>query len=156
VSEQAYNAAMNMTGMLGAFFNTVAEEIGREQALASLSKSLENLGAMSGRMMKEQMGIEKLDVSTVGSIMKGMGETYGLTSQVKEGPKTVLVKNYNCPFYDGLRAAGFDHEAIEAFCRHGPATMVESFLGQIDPTVKYQLRKFRSSAEDFCEEETVL
>ena len=156
MSEQAYNAAMNMTGMLGAFFNTVAEEIGREQALASLSKSLENLGAMSGKMTKEQMGIEKLDVSTVGSIMKGMGETYGLTSEVKEGPNTVLVKNYMCPFYDGLRAAGFDHEAIEAFCRHGPATMVESFFGQIDPTIKYQLKKFRSSAEDFCEEEIAL
>ena len=129
MSEQTYNAAMNMTSMLGAFFNTVAEEIGREQALASLSKSLENLGAMSGKMTKEQMGIEKLDVSTVGSIMKGMGETYGLTSEVKEGPNTVLVKNYKCPFYDGLRAAGFNHDAIEAFCRQGPATMVESFFG---------------------------
>ncbi len=147
---------MNMTAMIGAFFNTVAEELGRKQSLASLSKSLENLGAMSGKMTKEQMGIEKLDASTIGSIMKGMVETYGLTSKLEESPKTVLIKNYKCPFYDGLQAAGFDHEAVEAFCRHGPATMVKSFFGQIDPTVKYQLKKFRSTAEDFCEEEFVL
>jgi hypothetical protein len=147
---------MNMTNMLGAFFNTVAQEIGREQALSSLSKLLENLGTMSRKMMKEQIGIEKLDVSTIGSIMKGMVEIYSLTSEVEDGPNTVLVKNYKCPFYDGLRAADFDHGTIEAFCRHGPATMAESFFGQIDHTIKYQLRKFRSSAEDFYEEEIVL
>jgi len=34
--------------------------------------------------------------------------------------------------------------------------MVESFFGQIDHTIKYQLRKFRSSAEDCYEEEFIL
>jgi len=42
------------------------------------------------------------------------------------------------------------------FCRNGPATMVNAFVGQLDPTAKYQLRKFRSSPDDSCEEEIVL
>ena len=154
--EEAYNATMNMTTMYGAFLNTVAHEIGWEQAIDLMSKTDEALGASMGKTTKEQMGIKDLDVGTASSIMKGMGATYGITAELEEGPNTVLVKNYKCPFYDGLKMSGFDHEAIEVFCRNGPATMVNAFVGQLDPTAKYQLRKFRSTQDDSCEEEIVL
>jgi hypothetical protein len=68
------------------------------------------------------MGIEKLDVSTVGSIMNGVVEPYGLTSQAEKHPKTVLVKNYKYPFYDGPWPAVFDHGDIEAYRCQVPAT----------------------------------
>ena len=156
MSERAFNATMNMTGMYGAFFNVVAQKVGVEKTLDLMSMADENLGASLGKMTKEQMGIKELDVQTASAIMKGMVETYGITSEIEEGPNTVIVKNYKCPFYEGLQSAGFDHDSIESFCRKGPAVMVNSFIGQIDPNAKYQLRKFRSSPDDHCEEEIVL
>jgi hypothetical protein len=156
MSEPAYNATMNMVTMVGMFFNTVSQEENKDKALAYLSSSVEGLGEMFGKMTKEQMKIKTLDVATIKSIMEGMMETYGLTSEFEVESKRLLVNNYKCPFYDGLKTAGFDHAAIEEFCRSGPGTMVNSFFRQIDPTVEYKLEKFRSSPEDFCVEEFVV
>ncbi len=156
MSESAYTATMNMAEMVGGFFKTVSQEENKDKALTYLSSSVEDLGAKSGKMTKAQMGIETLDVTTIKSIMEGMMETYGLTSEFEVESKRLLVNNYKCPFYDGLKSAGFDHTAIEEFCRSGPATMVSSFFRQIDPTFEYKLQKFRSPPEDFCVEEFVV
>jgi hypothetical protein len=156
MSEPAYTATMNISGMMGGFFKSVAQGETKDKALRYLSSSLEDLGAMTGKMTKEQMGIETLDVATIKTIMDGMVETYGLASEFEAESKRLRVNNYACPFYDGLKTAGFDDAAIEEFCRSGPATMVNSFFGQIDPTVEYKLQKFRSSPDDFCVEEFVV
>jgi hypothetical protein len=147
---------MNMMGMYGAFFNVVAQKVGMEKAIDLMSKADENLGASLGKMTKEQMGIKALDVPTASAIMNGMAETYGITSEIMEEPDTVIVKNYKCPFYEGLQSAGFDHNSIESSCRNGTSVIMNSFFGQLDPSVKYQLRKFRSSPDDHCVEEIVL
>ena len=156
MSEQAFNAAKSVASMSGAFFNTVAQEVGLEKALALLTKSNEGLGSMMGKMMKEQMGIIELDAKTISSMNKEMGGGLGFSPVIEESPTTVLVKNYKCPFYEGLQEVGFDHEGIEAFCRNGPAVMMKALFGQLDPNVSYRLKKFRSSPDDVCEEEFVL
>lgn len=155
-SEDAFNAAKSVTSMSGVFFNAVAQEVGMERALALLSKSDEIVGSMTGKMMKEQMGIEELDVKTTSSLMKEMSEGLGFSPEIEESPTTVLVKNFKCPFYEGLQGAGFDHGTIEAFCRNGPAVMMSALFEQLDPKASYRFKKFRSSPDDFCEEEIVL
>lgn len=156
MSEQAFNATMNMAAMTGAFFNGVAEEVGKERALDLLSESLENLGSTFGKAMKDQMGLDKLDVKTASSIMKGMVETYGLSSEIAEIPDRVQVKNFRCPFYEGLKMAGYEHEAIEAFCTYGPAVMTRAFVEKLGPNATYNFKKFRTAPDDFCVEEIVL
>ncbi len=81
MSEPAYTATMNMSGMMGGFFKAVSQGENKDKALKYLSSSLEDLGAMSGKMTKEQMGIETLDVATIKTIMEGMVETYVLASE---------------------------------------------------------------------------
>jgi len=154
--EDALNAAKSMTSMFGVFFNNVTKEVGKEQALALLSKSLGGLGAMMGKMTKEQMGIEELDAKTTSLFMKGMSESLGFSPEIEESPTTVTVRNVKCPFYEGLQGVGYDHEAIETFCRNGPAVMLNALFEQLDPNAVYQFKKFRSTPDDFCEEEIVL
>ena len=151
--EDAFNAAKSVTSMFGTFFNTVTQEVGEDKALALLSKSLEGFGAMMGKMTKEQMGITELDVKTTSSFMKGMVESLGFTPEIEESPTTVTVKHVKCPFYEGLKGAGYDPKAIETFCRNGPAVMMNALFEQLDPNVRYAFKKFRSTPDDFCEEE---
>jgi len=145
-----------MTRMFGAFFNTVIQEVGMEKALALLSKCMENMASMRGKMMKEQMGIKELDAKTISSIMKELVEDFGFGSVIEESPTAVLVKQFKCPIYTGLQEVGFNHEAIEAFCRNGPVVNMKTYVEQLDPNVSYQLKKFLSSPDDFCVEEFVL
>jgi len=151
--EDAFNAAQSVTSMFGTFFNTVTQEVGEDKALALLSKSLGGFGAMMGKMTKEQMGITELDVKTTSSFMKEMNESLGFTTEIEENPTTVTVKNVKCPVYEGLKGAGYDHEDIEKFCRNGSAVMMNALFEQMDPKVRYALKKFRSTPDDFCEEE---
>ena len=45
-----------------------------------------------------------------------------------------------------------DNMTMETMCRGGPARLMDTISKQINPNLTYQLRKFRSGAEDFCEE----
>jgi hypothetical protein len=142
--------------MFGAYFNSVVQGVGKEQAFALLSESLGNAGAASGKMAKEQMGIEELDVKTTSSFIRGMYESLGVSIEIEEEPTKVLFKNGRCPVYEGLKGVGYSAQDIEAFCREGPAVMMNSLFEQLDPNVTYKFTKFRESPDDICEEEVVI
>ena len=62
--EDTFSGAKNAFVFHQAFVNTVAQEIGRERASALETKMCETLGALQGRMAKEQAeqaGIRDLD-----------------------------------------------------------------------------------------------
>lgn len=50
---------------------------------------------------------------------------------------------------------GLDNKTMETMCRGGPARLMDTISKQINPNLTYQLRKFRSGAEDCCEEAIV-
>ena len=51
---------------------------------------------------------------------------------------------------------GMDAETIENLCHSGPLRALDAMVKQLNPSLSYQLKKFRSAAKDFCEEEIVL
>lgn len=156
MSEKAFDATKSVMGMFGAFFNSVAQEIGEDKAFGLLSGTFDGLGTMAGKMTKEQMGLEKLDVKTVSSIYKGICETYGISPEIEESPTKVVFRCSKCSFFEGLQSAGLDHETCKSFCSKGLAVMVNSLVENLDPTAVYNFTKFRSDPDDFCEEEVVI
>jgi hypothetical protein len=156
--EDTFNGARNGLTFLHAYINTVAQEIGMERALALDTKVNEALGATQGKMIKEHVGIEEFDAKAAHQpLINAIEEGFGILSEViEESPQRVVFKVGRCPVYEAAQALGMDAEAIEANCRATSIRYMEAMARQLNPNLSYELRKFRSAADDSCEEAIVL
>jgi hypothetical protein len=156
--EDTFNGATNAFSLAFAYINTVAQEIGMEQALALDAKTWEAMGAAQGKTMKEEAGIEGIDAQTAIALTgKLIEEGLGITSEVAEAsPQRAMTKVGKCPLYEAGQMLGMDPEAIEALCRAGAIRYMDAVVKQLNPSLSYQLSKFRTAADDFCEEVIVL
>jgi hypothetical protein len=156
-SEDAFKAAKTAFTFFYAYHNTIAQEIGRERAVALLNKTFESMGARQGKMLKEQSGITKLDAKSAIPLLKSAKDSVGIGFEVvEESPQRVVLRNGRCPFYESAQAAGVDAKFIETLCHSGPMRMADSLVKQINPNLSIGVRKFRSTPSDFCDEEIVL
>jgi len=155
-SKDAFTGAKTALIMFYAYVNTVAQEIGMERAVSLITKTCEYLGTMQGQILKEQARISECDAKTARSLMKTLTEDTGMKVQViEESPKRVVIRSGNCPVYEAARTLGMDGKAIEAMCRAG-SRFDDMLVKQLNPSLSFRLRKFRSTLDDFCEEEIVL
>jgi hypothetical protein len=155
--EDTFNGAKNGYLMLHAYTNTVAQAIGMEQALALATKMSETMGAAEGKMYKEQAGIEEFDTKAAYQGLNTSIEGVGILSDViEESPQKIIFKVGRCPIYEAAQALGMDTKAIEANCRASSISFMEAMAKELNPNLSYQLTKFRSSADDYCEEAIVL
>lgn len=155
--EGTFNGAKTALTFYGAYLNTVAQEIGMERALALHSKTLETLGTVQGKMIKDQAGIGDVDARAAYSLVKGVPESFGIVLEVlEEGPATVRFRCRQCSAYEGWQMAGLDDKTRETMCRAGSLRLMDAAVKQLDPRLTYQLAKYRSRPDDFCEEQIVL
>ena len=156
-TEDAFNAAKTALTFLDAYINAVAQEIGMERAAALATKVFENMGAVQGKMMKDQAGIKEFDAKAAWSLMRMAPEGLGVSFEVvKESPERVVVKASRCSVYEAAQMLGIDAKTIEAMCRAGPNSFMDTFAKQLNPNLSWRVPKFRSAPDDFCEEEVVL
>lgn len=154
--EDTYRGAWAAMTFFNAYINTAAEEIGMDRALYLLTKMCETRGAIQGKMMKEQAGTAEIDAKAAWSLVKAVPEGIGISSEVvEESPQEVVVKLGKCPLYSAAQMLGLDAKTIETMCRSGSARLMDTTIKQLNPNLSHQLRKFRSDAEDFCEEAIV-
>ncbi len=156
--EKTFNGAKSGMTFMHAYLNSVAGEIGMDQALALDTKTCQALGAAQGQMIKEQSGAEEVDLKTAEKMLFAMiEEGFGITSEVaEENPDIITCKLGRCPVYEAAEMLGMENKAIEAGCKAGAITFMDSAAKQLNPNLSYRLTKFRSSADDCCEESVVL
>ncbi len=156
--EDTFNGAKNAFTDFFAYFNTVAQEIGMERALALRTKMVESAGADWGKMIKEQYGVEEFDAREAAALIWNSNkESFGISSEVvEESTQKVVFEVGRCPLYEAAIMVGLDAETIEAMCRAGALRSMDRRVKQLNPNLNFKLRKFRSAADDFCEEEIVL
>jgi hypothetical protein len=136
-----------------AYLKTVAEEIGMDQALSLHAKMFETMGEMQGKMIKEQAGTEEIDTKAALSMAQSAPESLGISMEVIEAsPQRVSFKVSKCPIYEAAQTLGLDAETIETLCRCGPVRFMDAMIKQLNPDFSYQLQRFRSGPDDFCEE----
>jgi hypothetical protein len=70
MSEEAYNAAVRVYALYGAFFMEVVREFGKEKAIALHRNAHELMGIKTGRMIKEQMGGVVFDLKTLAKVLR--------------------------------------------------------------------------------------
>ena len=150
--------AENVFTLYFAYQNMVAQEIGIERANVIGTKMCESMGASIGKMIKEQAGIEKIDAKTAYSLIKPFIQGLGINSEViEESPQRVVSKGGRCPAFEAAQMMGLDPQTIETLvCRQGSIKLMDAMVKQLNPDLSMQISKFRSSADDFCEEEIVL
>ena len=153
-TEEALNAARNAFTFLFAYLNTVAEEIGMERAVGLQTKMCETMGAMQGQMLKQQAGIEQADAKTAWALAATVVESLGIATEVvEESSQKAVRKNSRCPVYDAAQMLGIDPKSN---CRATSLRFMDALVKQLNPNLSVQVLKFRSSADDFCEEACVL
>jgi hypothetical protein len=151
--EDTYNGAASAMTFMNAYIKTVAEEIGMDRAVSLLTRMCESMGATQGKILKEQAGDEELDVAAAWSLVKRVPEGIGIGAEViKESPEEIVFKTNRCPLYTAGQMLGMDNITIETMCRNGPARLMDTITKELNPNLSYQLRKFRSAEDDFCEE----
>jgi len=155
--EDVFNGAKKAMTLFDAYTNTVAQEIGMERALSLMTKMCENMGAMQGKMMKEQSGIKEFDAKAAASLLKTVPEGLGISVEVlEESPKKVVHKVRKCSVYEAAHMLGMDAKTIETMCRASSARFMETIAKQLNPNLSFRVTKFRSAPDDFCVEETTL
>jgi len=156
--ENTFNGAKSGLIFMHAYLNQIADEIGMEKALALDTKTCQALGTAQGMMIKDQAGAEEVDVKTAEKLLTDMiEESFGIASEVvEENQNMITCKVGRCPIYEAGEMLGMDNNAIEAGCRAGAITFMDSAAKQLNPNISYKLTKFRSSADDYCEESVEL
>ncbi len=156
-TEDAFAAAITGYALLCAYVNTIAQEIGMERAIALLTRMSESVGARQGGMFKEQSGRKDFDAQATWSYAKSTKDRLGNTYEVVDkSPQRVVIRNHRCAIYEAARSSGMDAEAIETFCRATPMRLMERAIKQLNPNLNLRITKFRSTPDDFCEEEIAL
>ena len=151
--EDTYNGATAAMTFMNAYIKTVAEEMGMDRAVNLLTKMCESMGTMQGKMLKEQAGAEELDVKAAWSLVKTVPVGIGIGAEViKESQNEIVIKAGKCPLYSAGQMLGLDNETMENMCRKGSARLMDTMTKELNPNLSYELRKFRSGADDFCEE----
>ncbi len=156
--KDTFNGAKSGMLFMQAYLSSVAGEIGMEKALALDSKTCQFLGTAQGQMIKEQAGVEEADLKTAENMISSMVEEgFGITSEVVESSSNAITcKMGRCPVYEAGEMLGMENEAIEAGCKSGAITFMDSAAKQLNPNLSYKLTRFRTSADDCCEESLVL
>jgi len=153
-SEEVLNGARAALTFFFAYVNTVAQEIGMERAVGLLTKMAEGMGAMQGQMLKQQAGVEQADAKTAGALAVTVPQGLGLAFEViEESPQKAVRKGGRCSIYEAAQMLGMDAKSI---CRAGPLRFMDAVAKQLNPNLSWQVLKFRSSVDDFCEEACVL
>lgn len=154
--QEAYNAAVKVYALYGAFFMEVARQFGKEKTVALHRKAHELMGIKTGRMIKKQMANAKFDLQAMATVLRNANMSIGIDYEMVEAPGSLLLRNSRCPMYDGYRMGGLDDDTAEILCRVGAPAKLGSTLRQLNPDTVYQLRHYRDKPDDRCEEEIKL
>ena len=139
------------------YLTTVGQEFGIAKAIALESRMCENIGTIQGKFIKDKSGISAFDAKTAYAIVKEVPEGFGIIGEVlEESPGKVRFKCGHCSIYEGAQNAGLDDKTRENICRKGSIRYMDAMVKQLHPNLSYRLTKYRTSADDFCEEEIAL
>ena len=154
--QEAYNAAVKVYALYGAFFMGVAREFGKEKAVALHRKAHELMGTKTGRMIKEQMVDAQFDLAALATVLRNGNMSIGIDCEMVETPGTLLLRNSRCPICDGYEMGGLDHDTAKTLCEVGAPAKLGFTLRQLNPNAVYQLKHYRDKPNDRCEEEIKL
>jgi hypothetical protein len=137
-----------------AFYNKVAQEIGKERALELEAMTNTEMGAAQGIILKEQIDQNNVDAFSASKIIfKYLEQELGIIPVVKEeSPDKVVYSCGRCPVFESYQVFGTENKDIETACRASAVGFMDALVKQLNPELNYELILFRSGADDSCDE----
>ena len=155
--EGVFEGARTTFTFFNAYRGGIAKALGEEKALALENGIFTAMGEMQGKTLKEQAGDTEFDLKSTTEVVKEFVGNLGIPFEViEESPSMVKFKCGRCPVYEGSMGAGFDEKTRETMCNSGPLKSMDAMVRQLNPNISYQLTKYRSAPDDFCEEAIIL
>jgi hypothetical protein len=147
-----FTGAKSGLTFLFAYQNIVAQEIGMERVLALNSSMTKALGDAQGKALRERVDVQTIPPKLAASLASEfLEQALGIRSQAMEGSaERVVIEVGRCPIYEAAEALGMEHTAIEALCRAGSIPYMDALIKQLNPTLAYDLTRFRPSADASC------
>ncbi len=152
--KDAFNAAKNMSTVVGGFLKQVAGEIGMDKAVALYAAQGKPLGTQLAGAVTKQSRRGKFRLQTLAAVLAQSNRGWGLRCKIKTTADTVTVTAFDCPMYQGLKAAGLDHDTIASLC-HAVSAQEHAGLSEAYPQLACSL-SFRSAPRKACVEQYVL
>lgn len=140
------------------YIRTAVEDLGLQHACKILTTSDTGRGIQAGKAIRAEDTKKKYDAVVTAKIIIDMAkEIGGIDDVLESSPENVVTvtKFGNCPVYEAAKAAGLDDKTIEKLCRAGSIVFFDKMVKQLDPSLSYRLKAFRSQKDGGCVEETV-
>jgi hypothetical protein len=152
-----FKGAKSGLAFLFAYQNTVAREIGMEQAMDMNRRMVQALGGAQGKQLREQLEVDEIPPELAASVVgRFLEQALGIRSDVIESSEEkAVIQPDRCPIYEAAQALGMDRAAIEILCRSGSIPYMDAMVKQLNPDLDYELSRFRSSADTPCIETIV-
>ncbi len=142
-NDELFKAATNGFAMYGALAKIIMEKHGEALVHEAVALMGEASGPGSGEGFKQ--GVERFASQLLESQLAG-----GWTSDVKVEGNKVILTNYKCPCYAGMRAAGLSHEETRQMCMSWFSKFPDG-AKSVNPNIKdYWIEKYRSPELDYC------
>lgn len=135
----------------------MVKEDGTEKTYNMIEETCQTMGALQGKMSKSQARREKIkemNPKNASILASDAIKGFGIESEIlKETDEKVSIKVGKCPVYEAAKMMGLDPEP---FCRRSAIPFMDSLVKELSPDLQYELEKFRTGQDDFCEESIVL
>ena len=136
------------------YLSAVGQEIGMDRAIALERQTFENTGTTQGKFLRDNSGIKTFNAKTAHALVKAVPEGFCVMGDIQEeSHHKVRFTCRHCSKYEGAENAGLDKKTRENLCRNGSIRYLDSIVKQLNPNLSYRLIKYRTSADDCCEEE---
>ena len=148
--EDVYNAVVGSSSTYGGLLRGVADAIGMEGAMALHGKQGTHFGTQVAGAIQAHLGGAEVNIEAVTKIMTGMTDGFGMHPDVEMTPTSVSFSHVNCPIYDGMKMAGWEHHEIEEACTCMAGAEVEE-ITKAFPQLSGEVA-FRATPEAPCVE----
>ena len=152
--EQLFRSVRSVYNTLASYVNKVAEEIGQEKALEILSEAFSDLGMYQGKKLKRLLlDAQKPNASEAYDLIKAVPLSIGINLMIpeKETDK-VIVRLDKCPIFECAEVVGINPAT---FCDNTAVPYYDTIAKVLNPDLKFERNKIKTSTNDFCEEQLI-
>ncbi len=136
--------------LYGKLFQAYAESTSLEKAVEVHGKIYGPAGEAWAKALKEKLKGKEIPIKIFSEVYRSLS-TIGVENEYEAVPNSFKVIGHDCPVYNGLRAAGLDHDTIGLMCIEAGNQIIGEFKKSF-PNVEASFR-FRNYPEGTCLEE---
>lgn len=153
-SSNLFDSVKSVYIALAAYVNKVAQEIGKDKAMALLSSSFTEIGKFQGKKLKKLTSKDDLNANEAYELIKNIPKRIGVNFMItKQDKDKVVARLDKCPVYESAATVGIDPGE---FCHNSAIAYFSAVAKELNLNLDYQRNKCKASEKDYCEEQIVL